>query len=618
MPRRPIEPVIQDLVYNLDVGVGLQIFRTLTYIFLVVAGVLLFTATQFFALGEPEAMEYAQLARSFSRSGTLTTQVIRPSTMRFLIENTGSTEIEGEEIREVGGDPRMESHPDILHPPVYPVILGAWFKLLRIDFEQTSMSGKYAPEMAIVILGHLFAVGTGLLIWLMGRLVFSRRVAFLAVTIYFLSNMVWTTSISGTNLTMAGFWVAAAWYFALLAAAKQEEESGTVRWLIPYVVTIVLAVVMVLTRYATVVLVPALALYVWIGFPRRGGRLAALFLVAFAVGLSPWLMRNVQVSGAPLGFLTESTLIGTRGFLDDSFERTLAPGLEELTTVETLETVQRKWFRNFEDVYRQVPALGHGLWMCLFFAMFFHRFVRPNVRQLRWCLLLAMVLMVVGAAYFTRDASRLLFLFWPFVILYGLAYYVHLMDRLNPPLAIQRLGITLLLVLLSALPLAMNLMRKGSYPYPPYLRPYVTYASSMVEPEDLLCTDMPWATAWYGERDSLLLPLSLDEFYDIHDVVRPIGGLYFTTLTRNQPYIRGLVLGKGRSWFPIQQLQIPSDFPLQHGGYLLDGDQLLLTKRSGDAAPPTRADTLIQEEPVGQEPVVPDVPETPADTRFGP
>jgi hypothetical protein len=315
-------------------------------------------------------------------------------------------------------------------------------------------------------------------------------------------------------------------------------------------------------------------------------------LVLCAVGVTPWLLRNVQVSGSPLGFVPESAFIDTRGFGEDSFERTLAPGLEDLTWVEKASMIQRKWFRNAALLYpNRLTTLGDGfLLVCLFFTAFFHRFVRRNVQQFRWCILLAIGLFLGLAGYFTPESSRVMYVFWPLVILYGLAFYYYLLDRLNLPLAVQQMAITTLVVLLCAAPLIMNLMRRDSYPYPPYLRPYVSYVSDLLEPTELMCTDMPWATAWYGNRDSLLLPQSIDEFYEIHDLVREVSALYFTTLTRNRPFIRGLVLGKERSWFPLQQMQTPANFPLQHGTFLLQGDQLLITDRDR-SADRTRRDT---------------------------
>ena len=588
MAAKPFESRIQDLVYNVDVGIGLRLIKLALYISFVGLVLLVYTATQFFAFNDAEAMEYAQLGRNLAETGELTTKVVRPATLRFLIENTGRTipEVRDEndeiveEEKKIGGNPRIDDHPDILHPPLYPAVLAGWFKMLRTDFESDTTGGKYKPELSIVALGHTFTVLTGLFILLIGRILFDHRVGLLGMTVYFLSNTVWETSASGLNLSMTSFLVTAAFYFALLASANRERNASLIRWLLPYILTCLLCVLMVLTRYGAVVIVPAIALYIAISFERRGPAYAGILLAVFMIGVAPWLVRNYQVSGSAFAFVPSSVLNQTSIFGENSFERTLAPNLDDLEFRATLRAVQGKWFRNTARFYHSnIRSVGDGLFISLFITTFLYRFVRRNVHQFRWCVLLAIVLLMATAGYFGEGTIRLLFLFWPIIILYGLAFYYLLLERLNLRMPIQKLAITTLVVFLGTVPLIVNLLTKASYPYPPYLRPYISYTSTLLEPDELMCTDMPWATAWYGDRNSLYLPQTIDEFYEINDYVKEVGALYFTTLTRNQPFVRNLVLGRERTWFPIQQLAMPGDFPLKHGSYLLQGDQLFISDR---------------------------------------
>jgi len=136
-------------------------------------------------------------------------------------------------------------------------------------------------------------------------------------------------------------------------------------------------------------------------------------------------------------------------------------------------------------------------------------------------------------------------------------------------------------VLLTALPLLMLLVpvRIGP-PYPPYYPPFIKHVATLVRPNELVCTDMPWATAWYGHRDSLLLPLTMDEFYAINDNTRRISGLYFTTITRDRAYVHDLLTGPYRNWFPINEGRVPPDFPLNQYLPLNNMDQLFLTDRT--------------------------------------
>jgi len=132
----------------------------------------------------------------------------------------------------------------------------------------------------------------------------------------------------------------------------------------------------------------------------------------------------------------------------------------------------------------------------------------------------------------------------------------------------------------SALPLILTLMPpRAGVPYPPYFPPFITHVAKLLKPDELLCTDMPWATAWYGRRNSLLLPATIDDFYEINDYNKRISGLYFTTITRNKAYVKDLLTGPERSWFPLLEGRIPSDFPLTQGFPLNNMDQLFLTDR---------------------------------------
>jgi hypothetical protein len=110
--------------------------------------------------------------------------------------------------------------------------------------------------------------------------------------------------------------------------------------------------------------------------------------------------------------------------------------------------------------------------------------------------------------------------------------------------------------------------------------PHIKYVSNIVRPGELLCTDLPWATAWYGHRDSLLLPLSMDEFYAINDNARRISGLFFTTLTRDRAYVHDLLTGPYRNWFPVNEGRLPPDFPLTQIIPLNNMDELFLTDRT--------------------------------------
>ena len=102
----------------------------------------------------------------------------------------------------------------------------------------------------------------------------------------------------------------------------------------------------------------------------------------------------------------------------------------------------------------------------------------------------------------------------------------------------------------------------------------------MLNEREVMCTDMPWATAWYGDRVSILLPKDVDDFYEINDYKQYVSGMYITTLTKNKPFVKQLLDGPEKSWLPVMSGRTPPDFPLKMGVSLNRQDQIFLSDRN--------------------------------------
>jgi MFS family permease len=568
MATKPVSARVQDLVHSMDVGVGQQVIKGVLYALFVVVLMFLYTGVHFYGLDNAEAMEAAQLGRNLATHGTFHTQVVRPSSLRMLMDRAG------------GPEPLMDAHPDLLQPPIYPLYLALVFRIMRPDFEpETAGLGVFGPDKSIVWLGgHLFTALTGLFVFFLGCRLFDRRIGVLGATVFFLSNSVWVQSISGTSLPMAGFFVVAALLAVLWAAERQEKSASPGVWVTLLILGALMTLLAGLTRYGALTLAPGLALYIGFAF-RKGWRWAAIYLLLLLLGLTPWMMRNHAVSGTLLGMAPRTALVASRNYPDDTFHRTLVPAD---APVEKLgRALHSKSLGNLRKFYQgEMRTIGDGFFICLFMVTFLYRFVRRHVHLLRWGLALSMLLTLYGACFFGTQSIALLHLFWPIVILYGLAFFFLMVDRLQLPLIIYRQGITVLLVFFSTIPLilAFTPPRRG-FPYPPYAAEIVMNISRLLEPNELMCSDIPWATAWYGNRTSLLLPRDVEEFYQINDTMMRISGLYFTTETRNKPYVRSLRTGRDKDWFQIMEGRMMADFPLTHGFPLFNFDQLFLTDR---------------------------------------
>ncbi len=564
---KPFESRIQDIVYNVDVGIGLRLIKIGLYLLFILGVMVLYTATQFRGLKEMEAMDQAQVARNLMLGQGFTTKNIRPASMWYLIEHGP------------GNNPMIRAHPDVVNAPLYPAVLAVAFKALQGYFVSSGGSTIYLPEQRVIMpLGHVCTLVAGILLFVLARRLFDPRVALVGVTLFFVSDAVWEMSISGLSIPLATVLVLASCLLLLAGVRGREENRRAWRWAPLLALSAVFCGLAFLTRYGLIVFAPAFALYVRWSFPWRGGRWAAGYLLIVLLVATPWLVRNVQVSGGLLGLAPYTALNGADPVQDNEFERTLAP---EMKFDQLARGLQAKLLTGLDKLYRgSLRGLGDGILSALFLTTFLYRFARDPVHRLRWCLAVALAgLWLLGALY-GDGTARLLHVLWPFALLYGLAFFFILMERLQLALPSLRATLIGVLIFLTALPMIFRLLppRAGT-PYPPYFAPYITHVCRLLKPDEMICSDMPWATAWYGDRSSLLLPLTINDFYTINDYTKRISGIYFTTLTRDRAYVRSLMTGSLRTWFPLLEGRIPNDFPLTQGFPLNNLDQIFLTDR---------------------------------------
>jgi hypothetical protein len=124
--------------------------------------------------------------------------------------------------------------------------------------------------------------------------------------------------------------------------------------------------------------------------------------------------------------------------------------------------------------------------------------------------------------------------------------------------------IVIALLLLTSLPLILTLLTPGRYPFawPPYWPYSIKMITQLDQPDEWVTSDIPWATAWYGDRASLWLPDSITDFENFHDNVCPTGILIFTPETWNGP-VSAITTGEYKDWFPLMTTEgVPQNFPL--------------------------------------------------------
>lgn len=572
------ETGMQNLVYQMDQGSGRKVIHAVLFALFAFAMAALYTFTNFQGLRDARAMEEAQLARNFAQRGRLVTQCVRPFEIGRLAE------------RSPDGTTAVREHPDLGHPPVWPALLAGAFKLVGLP-EPGTPTTAYVSGMDYlpVAASHFFTALAAILVWLLGGKLFDQRVGVLAASSFLLSDLVWRGSLLGSDLSAAVFFALAAVYAGVWAAelppgGGPETEQGPVgRWLIPLGLAALLAATAFLTRYA-VGIAAWIVVFLHVGVSRRRQpwKKAILFAALAVLPVVPWMARNVALCGRPFGFVVHELLADTTLFPGDALARSLSAELPDVASA--FYALQIKAVANLRTFFAQGFGLASGgILLALFGAMYLHRFVRHASRTLRWCLLPAGAIAILNAAAFGAESLRALVVFWPLALPYGWAFFLVLLDRLQFEMrAFASAAITAVL-LLTALPLLAHVLPpRSGLPYPPYFHSYVGWVTAMLEPDECLTTDIPWATAWYGGRTSILLPRDIDGFYRIAEKHQRISLAYFTTVTRDKPWVRGLSdpTAPEYTWYQVFAAgKVPGNFPLTHGRFLAGSDQLILADR---------------------------------------
>ena len=131
------------------------------------------------------------------------------------------------------------------------------------------------------------------------------------------------------------------------------------------------------------------------------------------------------------------------------------------------------------------------------------------------------------------------------------------------------------LVVAASLPMALSFLLPHPHPvadppyHPPRVKHIISLPGSTISAGDLLMSDIPWAVAWYGDRDCLWLTRSVQpDFYSLNDQFRPVSALYFTEATTDQRYLSRVFSPIESNWerFVLaMQLEgdLPDEFPLQ-------------------------------------------------------
>jgi hypothetical protein len=575
---------LQERIHALEMGAGAKFVKGLVASLAFVVLALTWNSTQYRHFANPEAMDAAQLAANIAEGRGFTTHYIRPFSAYVLREHTGSMFLDGD-------------HPDISNAPVYPHLLAGMMTRLSSHSQigDPQSFTAYAPEVWIGRLNQLLFFLVLVVLFLLARRLFDTTVAWIAVITLGGAELFWRFSLSGLpTLLLALNCLLLFWCLAAAERGAREGKWGLFRLAPLALLGGALTGVAGLTLYSFAWLALPVALFFAFAFTQHRLVLTLAAVVGCAAVMTPWLARNYSLSGHLFGTAGFAPHMDSERFPGDRLERALRP--EQADTPMDIRKAGmgehwRKFLRNGARVVREdLPKLG-GSWMgALFLAGLLMPFNNPGLRRLRWftagALALLCVVQALGRTHLSDlTPENLPAALAPLVFLFGAAMLAVLVDQLQidfPPTRNLLLGF---LCAVLCLPLVFALLspRRTAMAYPPYHPPAIQEAAGWMRATELTMSDMPWALAWYGNRDCVWLTWDLAEDASAIDRAKRIQALHLTQLTLDRELV-SKQLRDEEPWgaFAVDVLvreEIPEGFPLKHAFADWFPDQLFLTDR---------------------------------------
>jgi len=316
-----------------------------------------------------------------------------------------------------------------------------------------------------------------------------------------------------------------------------------------------------LTRYSFGwLIIPVLAFLALFGGQRRWV-LSIIAFVAFAVIFTPWIVRNEIISGTPFGTAGYSLFATTPIFPEYRLERSLTPDFVVSGNIWAKILTQKLLGNAREIIQTEFPRLG-GNWVGAFFLVgLMVGFSNLATSRLRYFLLMCLpVLLVVQALGHTQlseeskqiNSENILVLASPLVLMYGISFFYLLLDQVYLPIRELRYVLIGALCVIACLPMLFALVPDGGkspLSYPPYHPPSIQRTATFVNEGDLTMSDIPWAMAWYGQRQCVWLTLKMQpDFFDINDLEKSVNALFLTKVTLDSRLITDWLAAGGESW----------------------------------------------------------------------
>ena len=588
-------PILQDLLHKLEVGGGLRFLRAGLALLAVVLLTVGYNWRSFKNMNTQEAMDAAQLARNIAQGKGYTTLFIRPFSI-YLVKKRNLERQGTPEAGKVADLAQLRGmHPDLANPPVYPVVLAGLIKVLRFDYTLSttkpfwSYGGRfwrYKPDFIIALFNQVLFLVVITLVFFLARRLFDSAVAWLSGGLLLGSELFWRFSVSGlSTMLLLVIFLGLIWGVVLL-----EQETRAPKWGAFGVFVLAglvggMAGLGGLTRYAFGWLILPVLMFLILFGGRQRVVLILIALAAFAAVMGPWVARNYSVSGRPFGTATYSVVETTLLYPEHRLQRSLEPDFSRLY-------VMAFWLKLNTNtrhiITSELPRLG-GSWITAFFLVgLLVGFRNPAITRLRYflmgCVLVLTLAQALGRTQLSEESpeintENLLVLLAPLVLVFGVCLFYLLLVQIRVPFGELRYVVIGIFGLVTCLPMVFVFLPPKAVPvaYPPYYPPAIQMIAGWLKEKEMAMSDIPWAVAWYGQRQCVWLTLKCtpdakdpnthEDFFAINDYQKPINALYLTPQTMDARFLTQWIRAGEQSWgsFILESMvkkKVPDYFPL--------------------------------------------------------
>ena len=537
-------PIIQDTIHKLEVAGGMRYLKFGLSALAVIIVTTVYNLRSYRNMSTQEAMDAGQLARNLAQGKGYTTGFVRPFSMYLVKKNSEQSMPAGTRLSELAKI--KEAHPDIANPPLYPIVLAGLMKVVPFDFSMPlhkafwSLNGIFfraQPEFIISLFNQVLFFISAVLLFFLARKLFDPMIAWTSAALFFGTELFWRFSVSGlSTMLLLLIFITLAWCLVLIEEQGREPRWGAVRLVLAAIAAGLITGLGCLTRYSFGWLIIPVVLFLFLFGGSRRPVLAATAFVAFAIVLTPWVIRNYNVSDTPFGTAGYALYADSGLFPEDSLERSLTPDLHR----PRFNALTQKFIVNTRQILQeQVPRLG-GNWLSAFFIVgLMVGFANPGASRLRYFVLLSLLVLVfvqaLGRTYLSDDSpeinsENLLVLLAPLTLVFSVSFFLLLLNQIFLPMRELRYLIIGLFCLAACLPMLFTFLPPrrwplASFPYRPHTARII---GEWTRPSELTVSDIPWAVAWYGDRQCVWLPPDLVSFGDINDYYRFFSLVYLT------------------------------------------------------------------------------------------